>query len=190
MNIEDDDNYMNSESSSSSENLESTEEESKPKGYSGSSFGGLRVINLKGDKKGKKKRKVTKGPLKDYDTLEKGFLKASLRLSDAYTSGIEEYLDRRERSADHKRDGAVADSYENMTKAMAKMVKVAGEAPYEIMKAISELKPSKKEKKRLTRQLRKESKTTNKIKEKERIVAAKDAIKQQSQPKPTTNPPS
>merc|ERR1712037_118055 len=124
MNIEDDDNYMNSESSSSSENLESTEEESEPKGYSGSPFGGLGVINLKGNKKDKKKRRVTKGPLKDYDTLEKGFLRASLRMSDAYSRGLEEYLDRRERSAQRKRDGAISDSYENITKAMAKMVKV------------------------------------------------------------------
>merc|ERR1711994_1033475 len=107
---------------------------------------GLGLLTLREVKK--VKRKETKGPLKDWDTLEKGFVKASLRLSDAYSRGIEEYLDKRERSAEHKRDGAIADSYENITKAMAKMVKVAGEAPYEIAKAISELKPSKKEKKR------------------------------------------
>jgi len=188
MSIEDDDNYMNSESSSSSKDLENTEEESEPKGYSDSPFGGLGVINLKGHKKGKKKRKLTKGPLKDYDILEKGFIKASLRISDAYSRGIEEYLDRREHSAEHKRDGAIADSYENVTKAMAKMVKVAGEAPYEIVKAISELKPSKKEKKRITRKLRKESKTSNKVREKQRILAAQDAIKKRIQP--TTNQPS
>lgn len=177
MSIEDEKDYISSDNSSSSE---SREEESPSNDYKSSSFGGLGVINLKG-KKDKKKRKITKGPLKDWDTIEKGLIKASLRLSDAYSRGIEEYLEKRERSADHKRDGAAVDSYENITKAIAKTVKIAGEAPYEIAKVISELKPSKKEKKRIVRQLRKESKITNKVREKNLIEQTKAVIKANTQ---------
>jgi hypothetical protein len=75
--------------------------------------------------------------LKDVQRLERGVAKASRRVGRAVYEGLDLYLERRDRSADKRRDGAIRDALKNWSKGWSKTLREASDAPYDVFKAFN-----------------------------------------------------
>jgi hypothetical protein len=84
----------------------------------------------------KRKRKYSRG-LKDAQRWEHGIAKGSRRVGRAVYEGLDLYLERRDRSADKRRDGAIRDALKNWSKAASKTLREAADAPYDVFKAFN-----------------------------------------------------
>jgi len=83
-----------------------------------------------------RKRKTSRG-LKHVQEIERGMAKASQRVSRAVEKGFATYLDRRDRSAARRRDGAIRDAPENWARAAGRMMRVSSRAPLDIAKPVN-----------------------------------------------------
>jgi len=90
----------------------------------------------------KKKRKYSRGTA-GAQQLGRGLNKAALDLSSAVTAALQSYEKRSNQSSYEKRDGMMRDAVENMTRAAGKGIKVAADAPYDLVKALTRGKNGK-----------------------------------------------
>jgi hypothetical protein len=97
-------------------------------------------------KKGKKKRGSSRTTRRLAD-IERQFSKAARRISKGCKNGWDEYLDNRDRSQRRRRDGAIVDYYENMSKGIARAISEGSPALTDIAKAFNS--------KRMRKQIRK-----------------------------------
>jgi hypothetical protein len=100
-------------------------------------------------KKGKKKRGSSRTTRRLAD-IERQFSRAARRVSKGCKNGWDEYLDNRDRSQRRRRDGAIVDYYENMSKGIARAISEASPALTDIAKAFN----SKRMRKQIRRALR------------------------------------
>ncbi|WP_148293533.1 hypothetical protein [Azospirillum sp. B4] len=75
--------------------------------------------------------KYSKG-LKDGQRFERRVTKASRKVAKAVALGFDVYLERRDRSAGKKRDGALRDVAKNVSKATGEALKEISEVPYDL----------------------------------------------------------
>ena len=80
------------------------------------------------------KRKYSRG-LKDAQLFERRLAKADRRIGNAVAKGFNVYLERRDRSAEKKRDGALRDFSKNVSKAATETLRGLTDVPYDIGKA-------------------------------------------------------
>ena len=91
----------------------------------------------------KVKWKTSRG-MKPLMEFERGFAKASARVSKAVAKGYAEYLERRDRSAERRRDGALRDAPRNFSSAAGKTMKVASRAPFDFADEFSSKRATKR----------------------------------------------
>lgn len=82
------------------------------------------------------KRKYSRG-LKDAQRFERRLAKADQRLGNAVAKGFNIYLQRRDRSAEKKRDGALRDFTKNVSKAATETLRGLSDVPYDLGKAFN-----------------------------------------------------
>jgi hypothetical protein len=82
----------------------------------------------------KRKRKYSRG-LRDVQRWERGYAKASRRVSRAISAGLDTYMERRDKSSYKRRDGAIRDALKNWSKGVSKAMRKASDAPYDLTKA-------------------------------------------------------
>ncbi len=87
-------------------------------------------------RKKKKKRKYTRGT-KDLQRVTEGASRASWRLGKAASDGFRIFYRRSRRSSRKRRDGAYRDLLKNSSKAIDKTFRVAGRAPYDVVKKLN-----------------------------------------------------
>lgn len=85
--------------------------------------------------------------LRDIQRYEDGLTKAARRLSRALADGLSTYRKNRNKSSYKKRDGAIKDALNNLSKGLSKTMRRASDAPLDFTKTIKT--------KKLTRRLRK-----------------------------------
>lgn len=96
------------------------------------------VIYVMDYKKGKRKKKIKySSGLKDVQRFERGLSKASHRLSRSLDRGFSIYRKRRDKSARKKKDGAIRDALENLSKGLGKTVRVSSNAPYDVARQVN-----------------------------------------------------
>jgi hypothetical protein len=101
-------------------------------------------------KSNKKKRKKYSSDLKSVQKWEKGISQAVSRVAKAVDSGISTYQTERDKSAQKKKDGAILDYPQNLTKALGKTIRKASLAPYDVAETLN-TKPFRKRLSILTR---------------------------------------
>lgn len=101
----------------------------------------------------KKNRKYSKG-IKNIQKIERRYAKASRRISKAIKKGVDTYLKRRDKSSQKKRDGAIVDSFINVSKGISDGLVDASPAFYDISKGINLLGSTKRQRRRIRRQVR------------------------------------
>lgn len=75
----------------------------------------------------KRKRKYSRG-LRDPQKWERGYSKAVRRVGRAVASGLDTYVEKRDKSSFKRRDGAVRDALKNWSKALSKTINKSGKA--------------------------------------------------------------
>jgi uncharacterized protein Yka (UPF0111/DUF47 family) len=78
-----------------------------------------------------RRRKYSRG-LKDTQVFERQIAKASRRVGNAVAQGFDTYLERRDRSALNKRDGALVDFAKNASKGLTEALRELSEVPDEL----------------------------------------------------------
>lgn len=86
--------------------------------------------------RGRGKRKYSRG-LKDIQRLESGMTSAAHRVSDAVARGLRTYQKSRNKSSRKKRDGAIEDIFENMSKGFGTFLRRASDAPLDITRKLN-----------------------------------------------------
>jgi hypothetical protein len=94
------------------------------------------------DRKRKPKQKASR-ELKQILKIERGFAKASSRVSKGVASGLARYVERRDRSAERRRDGALRDAPLNWARGVDKAVRVASRAPVDLAKSVNSKRVTK-----------------------------------------------
>ena len=92
-----------------------------------------------GFRKRKKRKKYSKGT-KDAQRLERGVTKASYRVANAVTKGLDRFYKEGNKSARKRRNGATVDALENYSKAFADAAAEAAKAPAEIARRVNSRK--------------------------------------------------
>ena len=87
----------------------------------------------------KPKRRYSKR-WKSIQRVERGTTKAARRLAKAVTSGVDVWIDARDKSASRRRDGGVRDARKNLKKALRKTVRTASEAPADVFDALTQVR--------------------------------------------------
>lgn len=85
----------------------------------------------------KPKRRYSKR-WKSIQRVERGTSKAARRLANAISSGVNVWIDERDKSADRRRDGGVRDVSKNLRKAVRKTVRTASQAPADVFDALTQ----------------------------------------------------
>ena len=85
----------------------------------------------------KKKKKRYSRNLRGVQGLERGIARSLETVSEGVARMYKVYNKEREKSARKKKDGALRDGLENWAKAMSKGLRVAGDAPYNFVKAVN-----------------------------------------------------
>lgn len=86
-------------------------------------------------KKKRKKRKYTRG-LKGIQRFQLGGARASWRIGDAVADGLKEFRKRNDRSSRKRRDGALRDTFKNMSRAAGEVLRGSGKAPYDLARRL------------------------------------------------------
>lgn len=84
----------------------------------------------------RKKRRYSRG-LREIQQLERGIARSSQRLSRALERGLVEYRKRSNRSARRRRDGAIRDFVRNGSRGLSRGLRVASNAPYDMLQPVS-----------------------------------------------------
>jgi hypothetical protein len=93
------------------------------------------VVVIEKKKRKKKKRKYTRG-LKGIQRLQRGASRSSWRIGDAVADGLKEFRKRNDRSSRKRRDGALRDTFKNMSRAAGEVLRGSGKAPYDFAKRL------------------------------------------------------
>jgi len=83
----------------------------------------------------RKKRKVSRG-LREVQKAERRLTKAAHRLSEAVAAGLGTYREKRDQSAEAKRDGALRDMPRNVAEAAGKTMRKASKVPSDLVRAV------------------------------------------------------
>jgi hypothetical protein len=86
---------------------------------------------------GKKKKRRRSKRLQELGRAESGVAKASSRLASAVARGLAEYVERSDRSARAKKDGALRDLVKNAGKGLGETIRRSAEVPSDLVKALS-----------------------------------------------------
>lgn len=86
-------------------------------------------------KKKKKKRKYTRG-LKGIQRLQRGAARSSWRIGDAVADGLKEFRKRNDRSSRKRRDGALRDTFKNLSRGAGEVLRGSGKAPYDFARRL------------------------------------------------------
>ncbi len=89
--------------------------------------------------KSKKKRRYSSG-LEDVQRLERRVVRAADRVADAVAAGMDNFRRRSDRSALKKRDGALRDLVDNLSRSTAKTVRKASRAPRDLTRGFGLLR--------------------------------------------------
>jgi hypothetical protein len=84
----------------------------------------------------KRKRKYSRG-LGTLQHVERGVTRSAATIAEGVAKVFTVYTERSDKSSRRKRDGALRDGIENWTKAMSRGLRVAGEAPYKLVREIN-----------------------------------------------------
>jgi len=101
-------------------------------------------------KGGKKKKKGSSRTSRRLADFERQFSRAARRISKGCKNGWDEYLDQRDSSERKRRDGALVDYYENMSKGISRAISEASPALTDLAKAFN----SKRARKQIRKTLR------------------------------------
>jgi len=99
------------------------------------------VIRLDNKKKNKKRR-YTRG-MRTMQEFELGFTRSTERIGKAVSRGLSVYRRRRNKSSRNRRDGAIRDGIENVSRAVGRALRTGSDAPYQFAKAINSRRFSK-----------------------------------------------
>ena len=87
-----------------------------------------------------RRKRVSKGIRRDLQEMDAGFSKAMQHVARGVADGMDEYVRRRDISANRKRDGALRDLDLNMVRAAAKGVKPLLDVPADLRRATCRLR--------------------------------------------------
>jgi hypothetical protein len=90
-----------------------------------------------GLKRKKSARRVSSRAARRLDDIERRFSRAVRRVSRAAEHGVTEYTDRRDRSAERRRDGALVDLYENVAHGLSVGISEASPAVVDVARAFN-----------------------------------------------------
>ncbi len=94
------------------------------------------IVARKKKRKKKRKRRYTAGT-QDLQRLSLGFAKASYRLSNAVTMGLDRFHQESRKSGSRKRDGAARDVLVNASLGMSDAAREVGKVPFEVAKQLN-----------------------------------------------------
>lgn len=101
-------------------------------------------------KKDKKKKKKYSKRLKNVQKSSEKISKASSRMANAVADGIDQYRNKRDKSARKKRDGAIKDFLPNFASGISKTLRKSSLVPVDLAKAVN----TKRARKRVKRTIR------------------------------------
>jgi len=108
------------------------------------------VLVLKEGKEGKKGPRYSKGKRLRQE-LGGAVLSALRRVTKGVDKGLDSYIERREKSATKRKDGAVKDRFRNLAGAARTFSSHAAEAPAEFLEQVADMKIGKRISRRVRR---------------------------------------
>jgi len=95
-------------------------------------LGSPRILDLRGARRGGKRRKRYSKGTKDVQRLAYGASKGAYRIANGFAAGLDSFWKRSNRSSRKKRDGFVRDAFRNLARGARKASRQFGRAPQEI----------------------------------------------------------